>query len=581
MRLIHLFKKKSLVQKYLLYIGLLLLVFLPFLFQPDATRQEFNIVFAVVIINIGILLLLLVCAANRKYAFSLIDFAICLSLLYSMISIFSVDALHLHKLILFVCIYLLAKAVVSSGYEHLILYTVIMGGLLQSGFGLLQWADIYVSNHRAFVATGSFANPGPFGGYIGVALSASVGMLFNLKGRGRAERICLCLSILVLGTACFISDSRAAWMSVIIAVISMVVWKCKLVKKKYWIVGMLVFLSIVLFLFYFYRPVSADARILIWKVCGMMVQEEPLLGTGVGTFPSIYMHHQAIYLQQLSSSAEELIVGDNIYAFNEFIKVLCEQGMVGFILFLFILFAAFRVCFYPPNDNRMLLLYPLIAYLTFSFFSYPFDVLPLYLLFPLLLGGISGSSDKKIGCAMVFNKWIKLSCISLLFAIGIGSCRDWLFKNEVKRQLTSYFFKDDKKSAVYLQNTFSDYRMCLELVLQYSSALYLKGEYADAIRPLKQVMALSPSSVIACDLGSCCQQMEDYEEAELYYTLASSMVPGLITPKYLLFSMCVETEQQEKAQELAKEIVAMPVKQISERTETIKLEAGDYLKKLE
>lgn len=246
MRLIHLFKKKSLVQKYLLYIGLLLLVFLPFLFQPDATRQEFNIVFAVVIINIGILLLLLVCAANRKYAFSLIDFAICLSLLYSMISIFSVDALHLHKLILFVCIYLLAKAVVSSGYEHLILYTVIMGGLLQSGFGLLQWADIYVSNHRAFVATGSFANPGPFGGYIGVALSASVGMLFNLKGRGRAERICLCLSILVLGTACFISDSRAAWMSVIIAVISMVVWKCKLVKKKYWIVGMLVFLSIVL-----------------------------------------------------------------------------------------------------------------------------------------------------------------------------------------------------------------------------------------------------------------------------------------------------------------------------------------------
>lgn len=580
MRLVRLSNNNHLVQKVLFYIGLLLFVCLPYLFQPDATSQEFNVVFWAVVVNIGILLLLLVCATNRKYAFSLIDFAVCLWILYSVIGISSVDTLHWYKLVLFVCVYALAKNVVSFRNDQLILYTVIIAGLLQSGFGLLQWADVYASNHLAFVATGSFANPGPFGGYIGVALSASIGMLFYLRGRRRVEKVCLCLSILLLGIACFISDSRAAWIGVVFAVVSIAVWKSKLPKKKYWIVGMLVFLSIILFLLYSYRPVSADARILIWKVCGVMAQEAPLLGTGIGTLPSTYMYHQAIYLQQFPNSAESLIAGDNVYAFNEYIRILCEQGVIGLIVFFFLLLTTFRTCYHSPNDNKMLLLCPLIAYLTFSFFSYPSDVLPLYLLLPLLLGGISGSDDKFV-CAITLNKWTKLLCTSLLLAIGIGSCHDWLFKNEVKRQLTSYFFKDDKKSAVYLKNAFPDYRLCLELVLQYSSALYLKGEYADAIIPLKQVMTLSPSSATACDLGSCCQQVENYEEAELCYSLASSMVPGLITPKYLLFSMYVEIGQQEKAREMAKEIVAMPVKQISERTETMKLKSGDYLKSLE
>lgn len=580
MKLAHLVNKQYLAEQSFFCVGLLLLVILPFLFQPDTTSQEFNVVFWTVIISISILLLWLVCAANQKCAFSLIDFAVCLWILYSLLSVLSVDAIHWNKLVLFVCVYILAKGIVSSGNDRLILYAVIVAGLLQSGFGLLQWADVYVSNHLAFAATGSFANPGPFGGYIGVALTASIGMLFYLRGRRRVERVCLCLSVLILGMACLISDSRAAWMGVALAVVSIALWKYKLPKKKYWIVGVLAFLSIILFLLYSYRPVSADARMLIWKVCGMIAQETPLLGMGIGTFSSTYMYHQAIFLRKFSDSAESLIAGDNVYAFNEYIKIACEQGVIGLILFLFLVFTVLRTCFHSPNDNKLMLLCPLIAYLTFSFFSYPSDVLPLYLLLPLLLGGISGSDDKVV-CAISLNKWMKLLCVSLLLAIGIGSCRDWLIKNEVKRQLTSYFFKDDKKSAMYLKNAFPDYRLCLELVLQYSSALYLKGEYADAILPLKQVMTLSPSSATACDLGSCCQQVGNYKEAELYYSLASSMVPGIITPKYLLFSMYVEIGQREKAREMAKEIVAMSVKQTSERTESLKSKAGDYLKGVE
>lgn len=565
--------------KLVYYIGLLQLIFLPFLFQPDATSQEFNVMFGAVIINICISLLLLVCAVNRKYAFSLMDFAVCLWILYSLVSIFSVDSLHWNKLVLFICVYMLSKSMASAGCESLILYTVIVAGILQSSLGILQWTDVCVSNHRLFVATGSFANPGPFGGYIGVALSAAFGMLFYQKSLRRVERICLCLCVLILGIACLISNSRAAWIGVVFAVISVTLWKCNLPKKKYWLMGMSVFLLVVLLLLYNYRSVSADARILIWKVCGMMFWEEPLLGTGVGTFPAIYMQYQALYLHQFANSAESLIAGDNVYAFNEYIKVFCEQGVIGLILLFFILFAVFQTCFCSSNDNKTLLLCPLLAYLTFSFFSYPFDVLPLYLIFPLLLGGISESGGKVV-CIIAFNKWIKTFCISLLLAVGIGSYQDWLLKNKVKRELTSYFFKDDKKSAVYLKDTFSNYQMCLELVLQYSSMLYLKGEYTDAIRPLKQVMALSPSSAIACDLGNCCQKVENYKEAEYYYSLASSMVPGLITPKYLLFIMYVETGKQEKARNLAKEIIEMPVKQVSERTESIKLKVEGYLKSI-
>lgn len=223
---------------------------------------------------------------------------------------------------------------------------------------------------------------------------------------------------------------------------------------------------------------------------------------------------------------------------------------------------------------------PLIAYFTFSFFSYPSDVLPLYLFFPLFLGGLSGYDNKAL-YKITFNKWIKLFLFFLLLIIVIWTYRDWLFKREVKQQLTSYLFKDDKKSALFLKNKFPDYQMCLELVLQYSDALYLKGEYMNAIRPLKQVIALSPTSQVACDLGDCYQRIGNYVEAESCFSLASRMVPGLITPKYLLFLMYLDTRQDEKAKKLAREIITMPLKQVSERTENIKIEVSAYLKSLE
>ena len=581
MNLESLLHNKNLVRQIFFCLGLLQLLFLPFLFQPDTTLQEYHLVFLTVIINVFLLLLLLMGNDNRECRLSLIDFAICLWILYSLISVFAVDALYLNKLILFISIYVLAKRVVSLGYDRLIFYTVIVAGLLQSVLGVLQLAKVCMSNHSAFASTGSFANPGPFGGYIGVTLAVSIGMLFYSNSQRKTIKVYLFISTLILASTCIISDSRAAWMGIIIVIINIVLQKYLLIKRKYWLVGIAVFLLVTLFLFYFYRPISADARILIWKVCCMMVQEHPMLGGGIGTFPSTYMYYQADYLQQIPNDTLLLTAGDNIYPFNEYMKVLCEQGMIGLILFLFILFAAFRSLTCIENENnKKIMLCPLIAYLTFSFFSYPSDVLPLYLFFPLFLGGLSGYDDKTL-CKIAINKWIKRFWLFLLvFVIG-WMYRDWLFKREVKQQLTSYLFKNDKKSALFLKNNFPDYRMCVELVLQYSDALYLKGEYADAIRPLKQVMALSPSSQVACDLGDCYQRIGNYVEAESYFSLASRMVPGLITPKYLLFLMYLDIRQDQKAQKLAREIIAMPLKQVSERTENIKIEVSAYLKSLE
>lgn len=89
--------------------------------------------------------------------------------------------------------------------------TIISYGIIQSFLAFLQIAGVIPTNHALFATTGSFSNPGPLGGCLAICLIITFSIWKNSNNE-RIGRLLLC-SVLFMGTACIMTDSRAAWIS--------------------------------------------------------------------------------------------------------------------------------------------------------------------------------------------------------------------------------------------------------------------------------------------------------------------------------------------------------------------------------
>ncbi|GAH39777.1 unnamed protein product, partial [marine sediment metagenome] len=86
---------------------------------------------------------------------------------------------------------------------------------------------------------------------------------------------------------------------------------------------------------------SSGRRIAIWKFTGMMIEDHPILGSGIGTYKYNTLRYQAKFFEQ----------GDNrsIYpygiadqAHNEYLQLWAELGTIGLAIFLWLIIAYFN-----------------------------------------------------------------------------------------------------------------------------------------------------------------------------------------------------------------------------------------------
>jgi O-antigen ligase len=90
------------------------------------------------------------------------------------------------------------------------------------------------------------------------------------------------------------------------------------------------------------KQASADGRLFIWRVSMDMVKEFPLYGKGADGFTANYMPAQAAYFEAHPNSDYIRQATDNVHAFNEYLRIVCEYGFVGLLLLAALLFFAFR-----------------------------------------------------------------------------------------------------------------------------------------------------------------------------------------------------------------------------------------------
>jgi len=213
----------------------------------------------------------------------------------------------------------------------------------------------------------------------------------------------------VLSTSLVIpaTRSRAALLALVIAGFALLAIKyrnyLKLLKnsskpKKYLsLLFFTIICSAIFFKGYQYKQASANGRLLIWKISKNIIVDNPFFGVGFDNFKAHYMNYQANYFSENKNSAEIAIAGNSKYAFNEFVQVTVENGIIGFAVFLFLVYLIFSL---KLKHNQLFLGYLIrILILTitvFAFFSYPTQILPIKILLVVSLAYVASLDANKI-----------------------------------------------------------------------------------------------------------------------------------------------------------------------------------------
>ena len=459
-------------------------------------------------------------------------------------------------------VYVTARLADRKGRKAL-LYGLWAGGILQGILVWLQYAGVCASSHRWFECTGSFLNPAPLGGWLAISMAVALHML-TYRRTSLSWKLTGWATVLLMGSALVVADSRSAFLSFGIMAMMLVMEKARIRCGWRWTVIVGATLIAVLPL-YLYRRSSADARVFIWKVCTEMVKDAPLFGHGTEGVKRNYMHYQAEYLAEEGTAYERVQATDNILAFNEGLRTACEYGLVGLCLTALLLTMAWREST-PGNPFRHLF----VGMLVFSCFSYPLSVFSLLTLSFLIMGCLPAKLFKR----MDVRKRMAIGLLAIPMLLGAGYV---VFGNRATHAL-DYFYWDEKSEAEWRRYYPLLHNEC-EPVSRYAHSLVLNGEYASAIEPLEQLIKFSPTVEIYCDLGYCYQSVGKVTDAESCYRYASALAPGRIIPHYRLFCLYRLQKDWKRMCEEGEYILTMDVKIENEKVKRIREEVRMMLLK--
>ena len=489
--------------------------------------------------------------------------------------------------VLFFCIYVFIRDIQSTGLTaerslqysllallYLIVKTseknpikaiaigILLCGVIQSIVAYLQLGGIISSHHNAFACTGSFSNPALLGCIVAVSIAVAVS---ELKLKSNAVHWVLVVCIAYMLPVLILSDSRASWVAFGIGVTIILLREWRL--KRFWkmivvgVVAMMVAIPL-----YNHKPVSADARVLIWKVCGNISKENTLTGAGTDAVRREYMHYQADYFQNGGTEKERIITANNNYAFNELLDILCAYGVIGVILFLSVV-----VTYFACNGIGGTPSVGVMCILVFGMFSYPFSNIVTLTIFTLLLAMEKGKT-----VLYLRHKCAKYITVIIVVALlSVAGVKWWEFKR-FDDALKEYCWEISEKE--YVKSNFHNIKNEPMLVSRYGRLLYETGNYAEAIPILDRMRELQASPEVYYDLGKCYEKTAEYDNAERCYKMVSYMLPAYITPQYKLLKLYKLSNQDVKAIETAQYMLGMPLKKETSESERMKIEAKRIIK---
>lgn len=432
-------------------------------------------------------------------------------------------------------------------------FLVILWGLLESGVAILQKMHWLESNHHAFDVTGTFGNPGPLGGLTAVSFTLTLAGIYKAVNLNQHILIKITYAMvgLTIAAGLTLSESRAAWLGVIVAVM----WSMFQIqffphlihKKKYVFLSVFIITSIILCGLYSIRPQSADGRLFIWYNTVRMIADYPLWGTGSGGWLANYMYYQADFFVNHPDSIYQMLADDVIYPYNEYLLVITEHGLAGW-LFLFFFF--YEICKNGTVVENKYLIPSLMVFLIFCFFSYPMHLFRLQVLFICLLASL----ERPCNCCVSLPT--RIICIPLLL-VSVLSFH--LYRKSFSNGTSFY--------------SYTCYN--LELLEHYA-----KIDQENSLKFWKKYSQIYPNSKLYLEMGERWEEKKNLTKAEECYLTSSYMVPQFLDAKYKLFQIYCVRKDTLSAIKIGNQILKQKHKKVGTKTLRIKAEILDNLNRL-
>ncbi|MCU0413392.1 MAG: O-antigen ligase family protein [Ignavibacteriaceae bacterium] len=297
---------------------------------------------------------------------------------------------------------------VNNQLIRFIIWIILLTGLVEAIWGLLQLYGFRQSFNSNFKITGSFFNPAPYALYLAAVFPMALGVWLNSSGlraqsageesssgrraqsageesslglRARFRGLTLTPGIFIMVLARYLSlitllaiilvlpatMIRASWLGIVAGSAVALNYRYGLLRKagamltsparKVFVIACAILITALSVTgLYYLKKGSSTGKLLIWEVTLGKIVEKPLFGHGTGRFEAEYNNWQAEYFKSHTEEMDGpkgMAAGNTKYCFNEYLEMASELGLIGLLLFLAVIAS---ICFginTGANDNRM------------------------------------------------------------------------------------------------------------------------------------------------------------------------------------------------------------------------------------
>lgn len=462
------------------------------------------------------------------------------------------------------------RTVVTARYADFMLLAICLSIIIQIVIAFGQY-------HNTGLIHGQLANSGAFANY----LSALIPFLLTIVvSKQQSNRLLKIVTGIILAAATMLllfTQARAAFLGVLVAFIYVLF---ATVKKNISNFRMLIVIvstimvPLLLFALYFLKPASAAGRITIYQVSAKIIHDHPFTGIGPNRFAAEYNNYQSDYFSTGEQPvSKQMLAADVLEAYNWVFQVLTEYGLIGLLLFIWILYEIIRKWCYNNKHHHTTWqqtgsIACILSLFVAGLFSNPFHLTPVLLLLVYHLSVITAPQRTKV-LQPAKNKYGLFLALLISATVVVYIILEYRATKQWEKAATAGKLNDFEHARHFYDKAFPVLKYNGDFLFNYGAEACVAGDYRNAIFLLERAKLFNSLGAVRIFLGDAYTAAQQYQLAESNYLAAIYTVPSHIYPKYKLIQLYKKWGKTTLASEWTKRTLQFPVKISSEFSERL------------
>lgn len=449
----------------------------------------------------------------------------------SPLSVYVSDALILGLLVVYSCFYLKQYNIIDNSLfliyflfyffirfwssekdVHILMNIAPIVILLHLLLCCLQYFSIFPNFNSYFDVGSTFGNPDMLSAYLAVLLP-----FCYISNKWKVFRIIL---ILLTVSLFFYLQARTAIVTTIITILLYYVCRIK-ISRLYILIGVVMLILAIVLLIH-WHSISVLGRFYIWIVALSMVIAKPF-GWGPYAFEKYYPEYQSKFTIEHPEIANSLNYDIVHSPYNEFLNIAVTIGIIGLIFYLLFTISVLIIAYKTKSP----LLYPLLAFQFVSLSYFPFQIIPLTVIYIVCCSIVLGTTNAPFRMRLIYSfSRLKLLTFCVLIpviiclSLGLFSLGYWRKAIEQSYSIETYgeACGSFEKSYPFLKNNG-------RFLISYAELQYRMGNKQKAAALMYQAEHYFSDVAFLHNLAIVYEEDGNINEAKKIYRLATHMSP--------------------------------------------------------